>query len=239
LIRLFETLGIDKSFAQPGSALPRNCGPNSHFEAAGVALFQRVCELDLEGIVAKQKFGPYVTEREHSTWFKILNRENSQKDGREELFERDRRSEPVAGWHSCVLKLPWTQGKEVHANASGLSQGCVSLCGIGRTEPLRFPKLDIKPSSWDSTFLGARLCKLLVLIAVHLFESLNAECRELPSAHAISLLSPRTQLLCDSGKVTTSGRVVVSADGKSRTVTTSGTDPQGKKFKSTAVYDKQ
>ena len=41
------------------------------------------------------------------------------------------------------------------------------------------------------------------------------------------------------GKVTISGRVVVSADGKSRTVTTSGTDPQGKKFKSTAVYDKQ
>jgi len=41
------------------------------------------------------------------------------------------------------------------------------------------------------------------------------------------------------GKVTTSGRVVVSADGKSRTVTTSGTDPKGKKFTSTAVYDKQ
>ena len=47
-----------------------------------MALFERVCELDLEGIVAKQKFGPYVTEREHSTWFKILNREYSQKDGR-------------------------------------------------------------------------------------------------------------------------------------------------------------
>ena len=43
----------------------------------------------------------------------------------------------------------------------------------------------------------------------------------------------------NGGKVTTNGRVVVSADGKSRTVTTSGTDPQGKKFKSTAVYDKQ
>src|SRR2546426_752865 len=41
------------------------------------------------------------------------------------------------------------------------------------------------------------------------------------------------------GKVTTSGRIVVSADGKSRTVTTSGTDPQGKKISSTAVYDKQ
>ena len=41
------------------------------------------------------------------------------------------------------------------------------------------------------------------------------------------------------GKVTTSGRIVVSADGKSRTLTTSGTDAHGKKFKSVAVYDKQ
>jgi bifunctional non-homologous end joining protein LigD len=30
-----------------------------HVERSGAALFQRVCELDLEGIVAKQKFGPY------------------------------------------------------------------------------------------------------------------------------------------------------------------------------------
>jgi hypothetical protein len=42
-----------------------------------------------------------------------------------------------------------------------------------------------------------------------------------------------------AGKVTITGRVVVSADGKTRTVTTSGTDPQGKKFNSTTVYDKQ
>ena len=41
------------------------------------------------------------------------------------------------------------------------------------------------------------------------------------------------------GKVTVSGRIVVSADGKTRTVTTSGTDAKGKKFKNTAVYDKQ
>jgi hypothetical protein len=41
------------------------------------------------------------------------------------------------------------------------------------------------------------------------------------------------------GKVVTSGRIAVSADGKSRTVTTSGTDPQGKRFRSTAVYEKQ
>jgi len=42
-----------------------------------------------------------------------------------------------------------------------------------------------------------------------------------------------------NGKVTAMGRIVVSADGKSRTVTISATDPQGKKVKSTAVYDKQ
>lgn len=41
------------------------------------------------------------------------------------------------------------------------------------------------------------------------------------------------------GKVTTSGRIVVSADGKSRTVTTSGADSTGNKVKSAAVYDKQ
>jgi hypothetical protein len=41
------------------------------------------------------------------------------------------------------------------------------------------------------------------------------------------------------GKVTATGRVVVSADGKSRTVTTSGTDAKGKKVKNTGVYDKQ
>ena len=45
-----------------------------YIDGCGTALFQRVCELDLEGIVAKQKFGNYVTEREQSTWFKILNR---------------------------------------------------------------------------------------------------------------------------------------------------------------------
>jgi hypothetical protein len=68
-----------------------------------MALFQRVCELDLEGIVAKHKFGPYVAERDHSTWFKIRNRGYSQMVGREELFERDCHSEPVPGWHSCVF----------------------------------------------------------------------------------------------------------------------------------------
>jgi hypothetical protein len=41
------------------------------------------------------------------------------------------------------------------------------------------------------------------------------------------------------GKVTTSGRIVISADGKSRTLSLTGTDSAGKKFTSTAVYDKE
>ncbi len=40
-------------------------------------------------------------------------------------------------------------------------------------------------------------------------------------------------------KVTTTAKIVLSADGKSRTVTASGTDASGKKVSTTAVYDKQ
>jgi hypothetical protein len=41
------------------------------------------------------------------------------------------------------------------------------------------------------------------------------------------------------GKVVLTAHVVLSADGKSRTVTTHVTDAKGKKITSTAVYDKQ
>jgi hypothetical protein len=40
-------------------------------------------------------------------------------------------------------------------------------------------------------------------------------------------------------KVLFTGRIVLSADGKSRTVTTEGTDSSGKRITGTAVYDKQ
>jgi hypothetical protein len=42
-----------------------------------------------------------------------------------------------------------------------------------------------------------------------------------------------------NGKVVATGRIVVSADGKSRTATVSGTTAKGKKFKNVAVYEKQ
>ena len=42
--------------------------------------------MDLEGIVAKRLGDPYAPGR--TTWFKILNRSYSQKEGRSKLFER-------------------------------------------------------------------------------------------------------------------------------------------------------
>ena len=41
------------------------------------------------------------------------------------------------------------------------------------------------------------------------------------------------------GKVTTTQRNVVAADGKTRTVTTTGTDAQGQKVNTVAVFEKQ
>jgi hypothetical protein len=51
--------------------------------------------------------------------------------------------------------------------------------------------------------------------------------------HTISLTVKK------DGKIIETGRIFVSADGKSRTVTTHGTDAKGMKVSATAVYDKQ
>ena len=42
-----------------------------------------------------------------------------------------------------------------------------------------------------------------------------------------------------AGSIIATSRLVISADGKSRTLTTTATDSAGKKSESTAVYDKQ
>jgi hypothetical protein len=41
------------------------------------------------------------------------------------------------------------------------------------------------------------------------------------------------------GKIVVTGRIVVSADGRNRTLTTNGTNVKGRRVRSTAVYDKQ
>jgi hypothetical protein len=54
-------------------------------------------------------------------------------------------------------------------------------------------------------------------------------------------VNDHTQALTEKkgGKATNTGTIVISADGKTRTVTASRTDPDGKKINFTYVYDKQ
>ena len=74
------------------------CDP---IEDKGETLFSLACERDLEGIVAKRKGDPYLPE--HATWLKIRNRTYSQWIGREELFERERASDPDwQHWNTCA-----------------------------------------------------------------------------------------------------------------------------------------
>ena len=60
-------------------------------------------------------------------------------------------------------------------------------------------------------------------------------------ARAYKVVNARTLTFANkkAGKTTLTGRIVISVDGKSRTVTTTATSSDGKKVKSTAVYDKQ
>ena len=51
--------------------------------------------------------------------------------------------------------------------------------------------------------------------------------------HTLALIAKK------GGKVTLTGRIVVSANGKSRTVSTTGKDSKGKWVTNRAVYDKQ
>lgn len=61
------------------------------------------------------------------------------------------------------------------------------------------------------------------------------------STRAYKKINDRTLELTNKkdGKVMTTGRAVVAADGKSRTVTIKGTTSDGKKVDYTAVYDKE
>jgi hypothetical protein len=52
-------------------------------------------------------------------------------------------------------------------------------------------------------------------------------------AHTLEIVNKK------GGKVTTTQKNVVAPDGKTRTVTTTGTDAQGQKINNVAVYDKQ
>ena len=73
-----------------------------HVELAGEQFFWIACQRDLEGIVAKRLFDPYLLDGS-VRWYKIRNRDYSQWVGREDLFERERNSDPeFAIWNSCT-----------------------------------------------------------------------------------------------------------------------------------------
>jgi hypothetical protein len=61
----------------------------------------------------------------------------------------------------------------------------------------------------------------------------DERCYKVVNSHTMLLTGKK------AGKVTLTGRIAVSKNGKMRTVTTSGTDAKGKRFRTVAVYDKQ
>jgi ATP-dependent DNA ligase len=58
------------------------CG--KYVEGRGIALFNEVCQRNLEGVVAKRKTGTYATV---SGWLKIKNPRYTQTERRHELFK--------------------------------------------------------------------------------------------------------------------------------------------------------
>jgi bifunctional non-homologous end joining protein LigD len=73
-----------------------------HIEERGEHLFRLAIKRDLEGIIAKRKFDPYLLD--NAKWHKIRNRNYSQWIGREKLFEWERASDPDwHSWNACAL----------------------------------------------------------------------------------------------------------------------------------------
>src|SRR4051812_28274138 len=69
-----------------------------YVEGRGCELFEQVCDLDLEGIVAKRADSTY---SEKARWHKIRNVSYSQWAGRDEMFDK----EPIAdspSWDGCA-----------------------------------------------------------------------------------------------------------------------------------------
>jgi bifunctional non-homologous end joining protein LigD len=61
-----------------------------HIDGKGAELYQAACQSDLEGIVAKYKWGAYCPDPGSSSWIKIKNPSYSQAAGRHEQFTRYR-----------------------------------------------------------------------------------------------------------------------------------------------------
>lgn len=65
-----------------------------HVAERGVNLYREVCRRDLEGIVAKWRFGRYHSDGITTTWFKVKNPEYSQGIDRSDLLAVRRSMSP-------------------------------------------------------------------------------------------------------------------------------------------------
>ncbi|HVZ19085.1 MAG TPA: RNA ligase family protein [Terriglobales bacterium] len=61
---------------------------SDHLDYRGKQLFDFACEHDLEGIVAKWKFGSYLPNSNATTWIKIKNPNYTQAEGRGEQIDK-------------------------------------------------------------------------------------------------------------------------------------------------------
>jgi len=75
-----------------------------HIARTGSDFYRLVCDYDLEGIVAKWRYGSYQTAG-RTSWLKIKNPGYSQAEGRHELFEKRRQAEGRKRSHLPELVL--------------------------------------------------------------------------------------------------------------------------------------
>jgi len=74
-----------------------------HVVGRGIDLFQAVCELDLEGIVAKRRGGAY--DPNATVWWKVKNVNYHQARDRWELFDRRRAGAPMMNVRKRLLAI--------------------------------------------------------------------------------------------------------------------------------------
>jgi bifunctional non-homologous end joining protein LigD len=75
-----------------------------HIAGSGSVFYRAVCDHDVEGIVAKWRYGTYQTAG-RTSWLKIKNPDYSQAEGRHELFEKRRQAEGRKRWARPELAL--------------------------------------------------------------------------------------------------------------------------------------
>jgi bifunctional non-homologous end joining protein LigD len=74
-----------------------------HIEDRGEDLFTQVCELDLEGVVAKRKNSPYLPDDLGCHWVKVKNPKYSQLAGRDDLFIIAEKKPVEGSWANCEI----------------------------------------------------------------------------------------------------------------------------------------